>query len=493
MMAELCPQSGLLLGLPWAVRCLARVAGRRVRKFGILGRFPRRRAWRRDMDGTGESVRTNRRWLWISLISLALSVRLGAAAAWDWRFQGRLVFGDSASYWHLARATARGEPFQYGDYGRVFRTPGYPILLAPLFLIAGDSPPFFAARLLGVILGTVGVLAAGRLGKLLWGDHAGWCAAFVAAVHPECVLSSAPILSEAAFCPIWVLHLACLAALMRFAQSPAAWTWAVCSGATAGITALIRPSALLWLPFLVSFLVLVDRKALSLRLLAVAGGTAIVVLLPWWVRNYSVTGRWIWTTTQVGPSLYDGCNPNADGASNMDFMESAIENAKRALGEGATDSLAVEMEIDRRLRQEAVHWVAANPGSFLRLAVVKLCRFWNPIPNEASFNTFPVNLVMAAGFLLVMVPAAVGLVLGETPRAALVTCWLPAAYFTFLHMIFVSSVRYRQPVMFGLIVAAAPVFAKTIETLRSRRRERDLSETSANVVEERKPWTPPSP
>lgn len=445
------------------------------------------------MDGTGESLQTNRRWLWIALISLALLVRLGAAAAWEWRFQGRLVFGDSVSYWHLAKATARGEPFQYGDYGRVFRTPGYPLLLAPLFLIAGDSPPFFVARLLGAILGTVGALAAGWLGRLLWGDRAGWCAAFLAAVHPECVLSSVPILSEAAFCPVWVLHLACLAALIRSPQSPVSWNWAVCSGATAGIAALIRPSALLWLPFVVSFLVLLDRKALSLRLLAVAGGSAIVVLLLWWIRNYSVTGRWIWTTTQVGPSLYDGCNPNADGASNMDFMASAIEKAKQALGEGATDSLAVELEIDRRLRREAVDWAAANPGSFLRLAVVKLRRFWSPIPNEASFNTFPINLVMAAGFLLVMMPAAVGLVLGETPRAALMTCWLPAAYFTFLHMIFVSSVRYRQPVMFGLIVAAAPVIAKTIETLRSRRRERDLSETPSNVAAERKPGNPSSP
>lgn len=445
------------------------------------------------MDGNGESVRTNRRWLWLALISLALSVRLGAAAAWEWRFHGRLVFGDSVSYWHLARATARGEPFQYGDYGRVFRTPGYPLLLAPLFLIDGDSPPFFAARFLGVILGTVGVLAAGKLGKLLWGDRAGWCVAFVAAVQPECVLSSVPILSEAAFCPVWVLHLACLAALMRSPRSSATWTWAVCSGATAGIAALIRPSALLWLPFAISFLVLVDRKALSLRLLAVVVGTAIVVLLPWWVRNYTVTGRWIWTTTQVGPSLYDGCNSNADGASNMDFMASAIEKAKRALGEGATDSLAVELEIDRRLRREAVDWAAANPGSFLRLAVVKLRRFWSPIPNEASFNRFPVNLVMAAGFLVVMVPAAAGLVRGKPPAAAFVTCWLPAAYFTLLHMIFVSSVRYRQPVMFGLIAAAAPVFADTIEALRSKRRQRNASEPSPHLAEARKPGTPPSP
>ncbi|NMC20077.1 MAG: hypothetical protein GYA33_06605 [Thermogutta sp.] len=418
-------------------------------------------------------MRTKRRWHWIALIGLALSVRLGAAAAWDWRFQGRLVFGDSVSYWHLARAAAQGEPFRYGDYGRVFRTPGYPLLLAPLFLMAGESPPFFAARALGAVLGTLGVIATGRLGKLLWGDRAGWCAAFVAAVHPECVLSSVPILSEAAFCPVWVIHLACLAALLQVAESRAAWTWAVCAGLTAGAAAVIRPSALLWLPFVFSVLLLMDRKALPPHLLAAAGCAAIAVLLPWWIRNYSATGRWILTTTQVGPSLYDGCNSNADGGSNMGFMKAAVDETRQSLGDRGTDPLAVELEVDRRLRREAMHWAAENPGQFLRLALVKLRRFWSPIPNERAFNTFPVNLVMAAGFLIVMLPAAAGLVLGTARGTAFLTCWLPAAYFTFLHVIFVSSVRYRQPIMFGLIAAAAPVLVRTIDFLRSGSRRWD--------------------
>ena len=117
----------------------------------------------------------------------------------------------------------------------------------------------------------------------------------------------------------------------------------------------------------------------------------IVAMTPWWIRNARLSGRFVPTTLQVGASLYDGLNPQATGASNMDLAPEPVKDLRRraASGEVPRDA-ALEVELDRRFRVAARAFARDNPARVARLAADKLRRIWNLWPNEPSFSpVFP--------------------------------------------------------------------------------------------------------
>src|SRR5688572_26223719 len=139
-----------------------------------------------------------RRFAWLGILALALAVRLAAGYWWQSRLpvDAPFAFGDSESYWSLARTIARGEPYRYGvDGPRIFRTPGYPLLLAPLFLVFGDHPPVMAARAINALLATASVAAAMGLARSLFDDRVALLAGVATALDPGAITLGVFVLS----------------------------------------------------------------------------------------------------------------------------------------------------------------------------------------------------------------------------------------------------------------------------------------------------------
>ena len=179
------------------------------------------------------------------LLVLAFFVRLAAGWAWQSRLDGKFGMGDSESYWRLGQAIAYGQPYEYGEsHARVFRTPGYPVLLAPIFWLAGDSPKgVLLARGEAALLGTLAVLGVWWLTRLLFDDRAALLAATLACFYPGAIVSGVLILSEAPFCPLMLLQLAFWTLAWNSPSAGRRMGWGFAAGLAAAAATLMRQLA----------------------------------------------------------------------------------------------------------------------------------------------------------------------------------------------------------------------------------------------------------
>lgn len=414
---------------------------------------PRQPAWRLLKD----------RWFW-AVFCLALVLRLVAAFWWQGRLtdEERFFYGDSHSYEILARQIAQGKDYAFGT-AYVARTPGYPLLLSPFYL-ADDYPPVIWLRGVSIVLGMLALTGVGLIATWLFSPLAGRWASFLVAVYPGALGLSVFILSEGPFCGLMLAHLAAAALAWRSDRWRGQIFWSLVAGAVFGVTVLFRPSWLLFPGFALVLGLLMHthrRRQLLLFGLTLVGGS--LVMMPWWVRNYRVVGEFVPTTLQVGPSLYDGISPTATGASDMRFVAEFVEKMR------AEDKLAehppektFESRLNRRLRDEAVVWAKENPGRVAELAWVKLLRYWSPFPNDENTGGRLVRWGIAAGFLPLVILGLGGAIRYSRRGLEYALLWYPLLYFGLLHMIFVSSIRYRQPAMLALAVLAGAVVAEVV-------------------------------
>lgn len=398
-------------------------------------------------------------WTLTAILLVALAVRLAAGAWWQHRLPAgkKFAFGDSDGYWELARTIARGRPYEYGpDHVKIFRTPGYPAVLSPFFFLR-DEPPVFWGRMISALLGTASVAAVAALAWLLFDQRTALLAAAIAAVYPEAIAAGVFILSEAPFAPLMMLHLILWTLAWRSTTTRNLAGWSLTAGIAGGLATLMRPSWLLFIPFaaVIALIAFHDRRK-HLAIVAVMLVSLCVTMLPWWIRNYSVAGRFVPTSLQVGASLFDGISPTATGASDMSFVGRFVAEQRAADAQPGADTRGLfEDRLDRRLRDAAIAWARENPSRVMVLAATKFARIWSFVPNASEFQSRWLRLILAATYTPVICLALAGAWRFARRDWPYVLCILPAVYFTLLHVIFVSSIRYRQPAMLPLIVLAA--------------------------------------
>lgn len=381
------------------------------------------------------------------LVGLATRIVLGEFILA--RDQQRLP--DSFLYEAFAESIYRGESYHAGDL-RAARTPGYPFFIATCWRCFGksDRAILHAQALIATLSGLLvfGVVRQWELGSLPVGSA--FSAILLATFEPFGIGLSALILSESLFG--FFLLLAAWTGVMAAARRSVGWSLA--AGLAAGAAILVRPSGLLLAPLAAMlWIARSGDRGRTIRLATAAVIGTLLVLGPWWLRNSQVLGVFVPTTLNVGVSLYDGLRPGADGGSDMVF-------------EKETPAGLTEAAVDLYWRDRAVAAVRENPLAAIRLSLRKFVRFWSPWPNADEFRNPALVVLTAFASMGIFGLAAYGGWIVRRQWFLLALALTPALYFCALHLVFVSSVRYRVPAMPFLCMLAGVGLATIVARIR---------------------------
>ncbi len=390
-----------------------------------------------------------------TILMAAVVIRIVMAVAVDQytAVSGRqfLVEGDANGYWELAERIGSGDSYElYDPPRRILRTPGFPLLLAGVRSVVGSSV-FHVSLVLAVVCSGCCWLTL-QLGREISGRRCGVLAAGIAALSPLQVGIGVQILSEGWFSFWLVAAVLSVVRLQKRLRLPAGAVSAagtmlsgLLTGLVIGVGVLVRPGWILFAPLTVLMLLpgCRERRAAAFAGAAVLLGTWLI-LLPWAYRNHSISGHWVYTSLWSGASLYDGLNPTATGASDMEFFERDALMRRMS-----------EYEADRYYRAAAFRYALDNPLRTAQLAAIKAGRYLSLSLNDTTFSSGWIVWICRCWYLLLLGFGLIGLWSGRLRGQDVVPMVAPFFLFLLVHLVFVGSVRYRLPVEFPLYVLAA--------------------------------------
>ncbi|MBN1826931.1 MAG: glycosyltransferase family 39 protein [Candidatus Eisenbacteria bacterium] len=253
-----------------------------------------------------------------------------------------------------------------------FRPPLYPFFAGVIFKIFGDHPSavVIAQHLFGVL--SIVILFAAA--KSLFNEAVARWAGALGTAYWVSMYWESQLYTESLFCFLFLLanYFVITAALKHGWKGVS--RRAFMGGIFYGLAVLCRPAAVLALPLVVGWIVVLraknDRRAL-IPAAWILGGW-ILIMLPWWTRNYIVHGSFVPFVTSGGLNFWGG--NHAAGAAK------GIPAAWEIMKENP-DGLS-ELEMDRWFYRDALDALIANPNRFPVALKNKILAYWWPLQRD---------------------------------------------------------------------------------------------------------------
>jgi len=402
------------------------------------------------------------RLVWLIVLfafGLRVAVRLSVGGA-DFWMNGYTFFFD------LAKSIAAGHGIAFEGGPTAMRVPLYAAFLAA---VTFGHKTFFSVVLVQALVGAGTVWCAALLARELFGNVAAVPAAALTAIYPYYVLHDTALQETSLFTFLTILGTLLLVRARRSRLGGEALGAGLVLGADILVRANLAPFALiapLWLAFSGPG---ASGWKQGLRLALLCAGATVLVVSPWLVRSYWLTGSPV-LTSQTGFFLWDGNNPYTFSHyphESIDRSQAVAFEALTPQEKGEIKALRPnEAAVDRWFWQKGVEYIREHPLQTFSNGIRKLeAAFgWLPSPRKG----FLPDLVHAASYGPVMVLGMWGMWAARRHWREHMIIYLLFLSFIAVTVVFFGHTSYRSYLDVYWIVFSAGALA-TLRVVKSNR------------------------
>ncbi len=366
-------------------------------------------------------------------------------------------------------------------------SPLYPYILAGIYAVFGHS--YLAVRLIQSAFGVATCLVIFQLTRRLFGVREAAIAGFLSALYVAFIFFDSELLMITL-----VLFFSTSAVYLLVREQRGAWSM-LGAGLLTGLASLGKPNILLFVPVALVWFWWSGRSSqrpagapgaadqkrppakgagrgakpgsggastsLAARMVLFAAGAAVVIA-PFTISNYRVSGELVLTTSNGGINFFIGNNEDADGTFLVDqSMRTDLYGGSKRWAERELGRDLGPAEVSSYWLREGLDYAKSHPAHEMWLLGRKLLLFWNAyeIPNHYDINFFKTfsRVLRFDPFLFAwMIPFGfLGIYVSRRRWRELLPLYLFAGvYMVSLVPFFITS-RYRLPVVPVMLVFAA--------------------------------------
>jgi hypothetical protein len=395
------------------------------------------------------------------IAALALIFILISAA--DVIVPGRLFMPDESRFYEEAQKLADSGRFVAFGSHRAWEMPLTALIYVPFYKITGGGEAFIkSVRVVQAFVLMLTAIGAATIAfSIFQNRRAALIALFAVTIYPSFLAYQLLLLSETLFicCLVWGMAFLYLWDGKKIVPAAAVLAFTLALYTKAALTVMTP--------------VLIVARCLGVKLerrrivLCVIGACALFALCmsPWWARNWMIFGKFVPYTTSASWNLYLGNNPSNLSAGVDWVSDVEVKKVEEIF------ALEDELAISEAFMAEGRAYIAREPIVFLKNAWLKFKRFWNFTLNADSeklprlFRYYNIASIISWGPAFCF--SIVSVWLNRRKWLQLLPIFMLIAYYTVVHTVVISSLRYRLPIEPFFLILGADGFCRFCDYLRA--------------------------